>query len=87
MKSIAIIILASLPIPQISLPATQPQPHFAQQQTASKASRKGGKWYLTRSGHAAYCFGPVMTLTTVQGEIQRVATFCKGENVVVPLKD
>jgi hypothetical protein len=28
-----------------------------------------------------------MTLTTVQGEIQRVATFCKGENVVVPLKD
>ena len=87
MKSIAILILASLPIPQISRPATQLQPHFAQQQTASKASRKGGKWYLTRSGHAAYCFGPVMTLTTVQGEIQRVATFCKGENVVVPLKD
>lgn len=87
MKTIAILILASLPVPQISHPATQPEPHFTQQQTASKASRKGGKWYLTRSGHAAYCFGPVMTLTTVQGEIQRVATFCKGENVVVPLKD
>ncbi len=86
MKAIAILILASLPVPQISRPATQPEPHFAQQQSA-KASKKGGKWYLTRSGHAAYCYGPVMTLTTVKGEIQRVATFCKGESVVVPLKD
>ena len=86
MKSIAILILASLPVPQISRPAAQPEPHFVQQQSA-KASKKGGKWYLTRTGHAAYCYGPVMTLTTVKGEIQRVATFCKGESVVVPLKD
>lgn len=86
MKAIAILILASLPVPQISRPAVQPEPHFAQQQSA-KASRKGGKWYLARTGHAVYCYGPVMTLTTVQGEIQRVATFCRGEQVVVPLKD
>ena len=86
MKAIAILILASLPVPQISRPAAQPEPHFAQQQSA-KSSKKGGKWYLTRTGHAAYCYGPVMTITTVKGEIQRVATFCKGENVVVPLKD
>jgi hypothetical protein len=87
MKSIAILILASLPIPQVSRPAAPPQPHFAQPQKVAKAPRKGGKWYLTRTGHAAYCFGPVMTLTTMSGEIQKVATFCKGENVVVPLKD
>lgn len=86
MKTIAILILASLPVPQISKPATQPKPHFAQSQAAN-ASRKGGKWYLARTGHAVYCYGPVMTLTTVKGEIQRVATFCKGEQVVVPLKD
>lgn len=86
MKAIAILILASLPVPQVSRPAQQPEPHFAQQQTA-KAAKKGGKWYLARNGHAVYCFGPVMTLTTVQGEIQRVATFCKGEQVIVPLKD
>jgi hypothetical protein len=86
MKAIAILILASLPVPQIGRPADQRKPHFAQQQTA-QGPRKGGKWYLTRSGHAAYCFGPVMTLTTIKGEIQRVATFCKGESVVVPLKD
>jgi hypothetical protein len=87
MKAIAILILASLPVPQISRPAAQPEPHFAQQQQTAKASRKGGKWYLARTGHAVYCYGPVMTLTTVKGEIQRVATFCKGESVVVPLKD
>ena len=88
MKAIAILILASLPIPQVSRPVSQPEPHFAQQQQPSaKASRKGGKWYLTRSGHAAYCYGPVMVLTTVSGEIERVATFCRGEKVIVPLKD
>ena len=87
MKAIAILILASLPVPQVSRPAAPPEPHFAQQQQTAKASKKGGKWYLTRTGHAAYCYGPVMTLTTVKGEIQRVATFCKGESVVVPLKD
>jgi hypothetical protein len=86
MKAIAILVLASLPVPQISRPAAQPKPHFVQQQNA-QASRKGGKWYLARTGHAVYCYGPVMTLTTVRGEIQRVATFCKGEQVVVPLKD
>lgn len=88
MKSIAILILASLPVPQVTRPVAPPEPHFAQQQqSAAKTPRKGGKWYLTRTGHAAYCYGPVMTLTTIHGEIQRVATFCKGENVVVPLKD
>jgi hypothetical protein len=87
MKAIAILVLASLPIPQVLRPAAKPEPHFAQPQQTAKVARKGGKWYLTRSGHAAYCFGPVMTLTTVKGEIQRVATFCKGEQVVVPLKD
>ena len=86
MKAIAILLLASLPVPQISRPAAQPKPHFTQPQSA-QAPRKGGKWYLARTGHAVYCYGPVMTLTTVKGEIQRVATFCKGEQVVVPLKD
>ncbi|HTM38846.1 MAG TPA: hypothetical protein VL156_18990 [Terriglobales bacterium] len=86
MKAIAILVLASLPVPQISHPVAPPKPHFVQQASA-QASRKGGKWYLARTGHAVYCYGPVMTLTTVKGEIQRVATFCKGEQVVVPLKD
>jgi hypothetical protein len=87
MKAIVILVLASLPIPQVSRPAAKPEPHFAQPQQTAKIARKGGKWYLANSGHAVYCFGPVMVLTTVKGEIQRVATFCKGEKVIVPLKD
>ncbi len=85
MKSIAILILASLPVPQLSRPV-QPELHPSQQ-LAAKAPRKGGKWYLARTGHAVYCYGPVMTLTNEKGGIDRVATFCKGEKMMVPLKD
>jgi hypothetical protein len=88
MKTIAILILASLPVPQVLLPhATHPQsqPHFKQQATTQP--RKGGKWYFARTGHAVYCYGPVMTLPNRQGDIERVATFCKGDQLLVPLKD
>lgn len=85
MKSIAILILASLPVPQLSRPV-QPEPHLTHQ-LAAKSPRKGGKWYLARTGHAVFCYGPVMTLTNEKGGIDRVATFCKGEKMMVPLKD
>jgi hypothetical protein len=88
MKAIAILMLASLPVPQVpfSQPAkSQPQPHFSRQATV--APRKGGRWYFARSGHAVYCYGPVMTLPNRQGEIERVATFCRGDQLLVPLKD
>jgi hypothetical protein len=51
------------------------------------ASRKGGKWYLARTGHAVYCYGPVMTVPNTEGDIERVATFCRGNKLLVPLKD
>lgn len=86
MKAIAILILASLPVPQVSRPVSQSAPHFAQQETA-RAPRKGGQWYLAGSGHAVYCYGPVMTLTNASGGLERVATFCRGEKPVVRLKD
>ena len=85
MKAIAILILASLPVPQVSRPAPQAEPHLTQH--TANAARKGGKWYMARSGHAVYCYGPVMTISNVQGDIERVATFCKGEKMMVPLKD
>lgn len=88
MKAIAILLLASLPVPQVQHPHavnSQPQPHFKQQITM--APRKGGKWYFARTGHAVYCYGPVMTLPNQQGDIERVATFCKGDQLLVPLKD
>ena len=88
MNVVAILLLASLPVPQVALrevPLNRIQPHFAQSTPA--APRKGGKWYFARTGHAVYCFGPVMNITDRDGEIERVATFCRGNQLLVPLKD
>ena len=48
---------------------------------------KSGRWYFAASGHAVYCYGPVMTLPQANGDIQKVATFCRDGRAVVPLKD
>jgi hypothetical protein len=88
MKVIAILILASLPVPQVKSPqpnTAAPQPHFSAVVTTKQHTR--GTWYLARTGHAVYCYGPVMTLPNRQGEIERVATFCPGDQLLVPLKD
>ncbi len=50
-------------------------------------AHKGGVWYFAETGHAVYCFGPVMYIRDVQGSITRVATFCQGDKTIVPLKD
>ncbi len=87
MKVFAILLLASLPVPQVQLReihSARPEPRFAQ---AHAAPRKGGKWYFARTGHAVYCFGPVMHVTSNDGGIERVATFCRGDQLLVPLKD
>jgi hypothetical protein len=88
MKILATLLLASLPVPQVAAnlaEQAQPAPHFAQQAKASP--RKGGKWYFARTGHAVYCYGPVMTVADTGGGLERVATFCKGDQLLVPLKD
>jgi hypothetical protein len=48
---------------------------------------KGGRWYFAASGHAVFCYGPVMTLPQANGDLQRVATFCRDGQAVVPLKE
>lgn len=65
------------------VPAPQPTPHS---QTARQPQPKG-VWYLAESGHAVYCYGPVRMLPQPDGGIVRVATFCKGEQIMVPLRD
>ena len=88
MNVFAVLLLAALPVPQVQLPNLQParpQPHFAQ--SARVTPPKGGKWYLARTGHAVYCFGPVMHMPSNAGGIERVATFCRGDQLLVPLKD
>jgi hypothetical protein len=48
---------------------------------------KGGKWYLAATGHAIYCYGPVMVVPSATGDLERVATFCRDGSAAVPLKD
>jgi hypothetical protein len=34
-----------------------------------------------------YCYGPVVFMPQAQGGLLRVATFCRGDQTMVPLKD
>ncbi|MBZ5706170.1 MAG: hypothetical protein LAN63_12520 [Acidobacteriia bacterium] len=83
MKALAsLLLLFSLPGPRVAPPPRTPVEHAIPQH-----ARKGGRWYLAESGHAVYCYGPVMMLADAQGGLQRVATFCQGEKTMVQLKD
>ena len=88
MKALAILMLATLPVPQVLTSDThraRPEPHFVQE--ANATPHKGGKWYFARTGHAVFCSGPVMTVPNADGGLERVATFCRGDRLLVPLKD
>jgi hypothetical protein len=69
---------------QVSQPTALPHPQAVQ---SSPAHVPHGKWYLAESGHAVYCYGPVKVVNDPLNGMQRVATFCKGDKAIVPLKD
>jgi hypothetical protein len=69
-------------------PAAEPMRRpVAQVEQHAEQQAKGGKWYFAATGHAVYCYGPVMTLPQANGDLQKVATFCRDGKTVVPLKD
>jgi hypothetical protein len=82
MKALTLALLLSLPAlkMQPAQPPRQPSSHLT-------AHAKGGRWYFAATGHAVYCYGPVMTVPDVNGDLQKVATFCRDGSPVVPLKD
>jgi hypothetical protein len=82
MKALALALVLSLPVPKLTQPAALS--HTPSQQTATK---KGGRWYFAATGHAVYCYGPVMTVPQAEGGLVKVATFCRGDQTMVPLKD
>jgi len=82
MKVLALALVLSLPVPKLAKPA-QLVPSPSQQ----SAKPKGGKWYFAATGHAVYCYGPVMMMPQGRGGLLRVATFCRGDQTMVPLKD
>ena len=65
-------------LPKLPAPSAHPQ---------EQPARNGGRWYLAETGHAVYCYGPVRIVQHPDGGLQRVATFCQGDKLVVPLKD
>jgi hypothetical protein len=82
MKALTLALLLSVPVIPLAPPKSLPQP-------TPQASKhlKGGRWYFAASGHAVYCYGPVMIVPRADGQLQRVATFCRDGSPVVPLKD
>jgi len=80
LKALTLALLLSLPVPRLA-PSAKPSLPLPKQET-----RKGGRWYLAANGHAVYCYGPVMTIPQPNG-LLRVATFCRGEVAMVPLRD
>jgi hypothetical protein len=82
MKVLTLALLFSLPVTPL-----MPQKQLRQPTTPIAKHAKGGRWYFAASGHAVYCYGPVMTVPRPNGNLQRVATFCRDGSAVVPLKD
>lgn len=78
----ALMMLYSLPVPRLATSV----PQLAAAASASSA-HPHGQWYLAESGHAVYCYGPVKVVNNPFTGMHRVATFCKGDQLVVPLKD
>ncbi len=78
----SIFLLLSLPGAHFAPPAKPPV-----ETKIVQRSHKGGQWYFAETGHAVYCYGPVMFVTTSTGDLQRVATFCQNDQAIVPLKE
>lgn len=82
MKTLALALVLSLPVPRLTPPAPLSPTH-----SQLPAKRHGGQWYFAATGHAVYCYGPVMTVPQSPGVLLKVATFCRGDQTMVPLKD
>ncbi len=80
MKALTLALLLSMSVAKPAQPERRLSSHLAQHV-------KNGQWYFAASGHAVYCYGPVMTLPQANGDLQKVATFCRDGRTVVPLKD
>lgn len=83
MKVLAVLLLTlSIPVPRMAPPSTRPI-----DRVVNPIARATGQWYMAQTGHAVFCYGPVKFVKGPQGEPQRVATYCRGDKTMVPLRD
>ncbi len=83
MKVLAGFLLSlSLPVMQVAPKLPAPVEHHL-----AKQARHHGSWYFAENGHAVFCYGPVLLVPVNERGIQRVATFCRDGQTMVPLKD
>lgn len=91
MKRVRLTLCAAiLPLAALASAMTLPvQPPLKPRQLATHRHlpHPKGKWYLAGTGHAVYCYGPVMIVGTWDGGFARVATICHGGATMVKLKD
>jgi hypothetical protein len=83
MKVLAVL-LFSLYLPALHSKPTAPAPV---DHSLVKKVRHRGTWYFAENGHAVYCYGPVLMVPVKEIGLQRVATFCRDGQTMVPLKD
>lgn len=82
MKALTLALILSLPVPRLA-PSAKP----SLVPTKPAQPPKGGRWLMAANGHAVYCYGPIMTMPQADGGLLRIATFCRGDRTMVPLKD
>jgi len=78
----ALFLALSLPGSKFAAPPRAPVDH-----PVVHHARESGMWYMAETGHAVFCYGPVMLVKQPNGGFQHVATFCRGNQAMVPLKD
>jgi len=71
----------------LTVPRMQPPAKITPTPVQHPVKHQGGRWYFAANGHAVYCYGPVMMIPKADGSPVKVATFCRGDQVMVPLKD
>ena len=49
--------------------------------------RRAGRWYMSETGKAVYCYGPVVRVGGLLGDLRYYATDCKGKERMVRLHE
>lgn len=83
----SLILLLLCPLALASVPAPRYTPPV--RSVVDKLSRRhgNGRWYMAADGHAVFCYGPTRMIPDDNGGLKKIVTFCRGDRVIVDLKE